>query len=299
MHNASGGAPMDLTGDLVLCSRSDLDAERFFTGQLTQLMVWNQSLTAADWASLYSAGATYLAAPPASPATASPATTVAAAPGPPAAVSPPLTAAVAVVQGQPVCTPNGSVAGLSSLTACYAGYVCAPLPRAQLERFLPVYARLPEGRIGVCAYAPDGYRLPDPAAAPLPAVFYPLNSQTLQSFPLPLYAGVNSGAGVVTDPVFGAALRCDGQQADLVGLATPNYTTNGSLSVNVWMQVTNLTGGEFSYIFSQMGAVNNLSNSGWGPNQVGWGSEDRVPCISKGRGCRGGGAGGFCAYLRL
>uniref|UniRef100_A0A1D1ZX47 LamG-like jellyroll fold domain-containing protein n=1 Tax=Auxenochlorella protothecoides TaxID=3075 RepID=A0A1D1ZX47_AUXPR len=268
MHNASGGAPMDLTGDLVLCSRSDLDAERFFTGQLTQLMVWNQSLTAADWASLYSAGATYLAAPPASPATASPATTVAAAPGPPAAVSPPLTAAVAVVQGQPVCTPNGSVAGLSSLTACYAGYVCAPLPRAQLERFLPVYARLPEGRIGVCAYAPDGYRLPDPAAAPLPAVFYPLNSQTLQSFPLPLYAGVNSGAGVVTDPVFGAALRCDGQQADLVGLATPNYTTNGSLSVNVWMQVTNLTGGEFSYIFSQMGAVNNLSNSGWGPNQI-------------------------------
>ena len=40
--------------------------------------------------------------------------------------------------------------------------------------------------------------------------------QTLQSFPLPDYAGTASGAGVVQDPLFGATLLCTAEDSDIV-----------------------------------------------------------------------------------
>jgi len=41
----TGGAPADLTGPITLCGRSDLSAERFFTGQLSNLMVFDTALS--------------------------------------------------------------------------------------------------------------------------------------------------------------------------------------------------------------------------------------------------------------
>ncbi|KAK2080285.1 hypothetical protein QBZ16_000138 [Prototheca wickerhamii] len=257
LHSVNGGDAMNLTGDLVLCARSDLAAGRFFTGRLAQLMVWNRSLAADDWAALYAAGSAYIAASP-SPALASP----------PAAEPARTGAAVALINGQPVCALNGTVAGVNSLSACYDGYVCAPLTREQLAQELPQLRNATEGALGVCAYAPYGYLLPSPALVPVPEAFYPLGAQTLQSFPLPTYAGVNSGAKVVTDPVFGAAVSCLGNQSDLIGLATPNYTATGPFTVNIWARMGNLSGDSMAYLFSQVGAQSGASNTGWDANQV-------------------------------
>eukprot|EP00967_Tisochrysis_lutea_P056465 scaffold71317_cov31-Tisochrysis_lutea.AAC.1 len=41
----TGGAPADLDGPITLCGRSDLSLERFFTGQLSNLMLFDTALT--------------------------------------------------------------------------------------------------------------------------------------------------------------------------------------------------------------------------------------------------------------
>ena len=43
-HQVPGGAPALLTGPITLCGRSDLDADRFFTGSLSNLMLFDTSL---------------------------------------------------------------------------------------------------------------------------------------------------------------------------------------------------------------------------------------------------------------
>lgn len=52
-QTATGGSPMNMTGDLYLCSRSDEEATRFYSGSLAHLMIWNEALTAESMMSLY------------------------------------------------------------------------------------------------------------------------------------------------------------------------------------------------------------------------------------------------------
>ncbi|KAF5839090.1 hypothetical protein DUNSADRAFT_1635 [Dunaliella salina] len=50
----TGGAPADLDGPITLCGRSDLSVERFFSGQLSNLMLFDTALTEDEVAELYS-----------------------------------------------------------------------------------------------------------------------------------------------------------------------------------------------------------------------------------------------------
>lgn len=53
VHTVNGGTPMNLTGDLTLCARSDLNETRFWSGQIAAVLIWNESLVASDWMTLY------------------------------------------------------------------------------------------------------------------------------------------------------------------------------------------------------------------------------------------------------
>ena len=53
-HPAVGGAPMELNGNLTLCSRTDMDPDRFFTGSIAHLSVYsNTTLTGDQVEALY------------------------------------------------------------------------------------------------------------------------------------------------------------------------------------------------------------------------------------------------------
>lgn len=53
IHVATGGNPMKLDGDLHLCTRADESEERFFSGSITQLKVWNKALSGDQVAEFY------------------------------------------------------------------------------------------------------------------------------------------------------------------------------------------------------------------------------------------------------
>ena len=46
---------MNIDGDIVLCGRSDGDAQRGYSGQLAELAIWDQSLSEADVAKIFQA----------------------------------------------------------------------------------------------------------------------------------------------------------------------------------------------------------------------------------------------------
>jgi hypothetical protein len=52
-HSATGGRPMDLGGDVHLCSRVDESPSRFFSGSVAHLRIYNEALSAADVKSLF------------------------------------------------------------------------------------------------------------------------------------------------------------------------------------------------------------------------------------------------------
>lgn len=51
--SAVGGAPMQLAGNITLCARSDLDPNRFYSGYIANLGIYNTSLTPAVLGALY------------------------------------------------------------------------------------------------------------------------------------------------------------------------------------------------------------------------------------------------------
>lgn len=146
-------------------------------------------------------------AAPAAPASAPTATDPAAAAAAAAAVR---------INGQPLCslTPTPPP-GLATVSSCGSGYVCAPLSTQQLQA--NVGASAPSGSaVGVCAFAPQVLLLPAAGTAPAPMAFFPLNSPSLETFPLGDYKGINDGAGIVEDALFRGALRCRAGDSDLV-----------------------------------------------------------------------------------
>ncbi|GAB4816757.1 hypothetical protein N2152v2_003803 [Parachlorella kessleri] len=52
---ATAGAPMALPGPIVLCGRNDLDPDRFFSGSIARLAIFNTSLDPGDVAALFAA----------------------------------------------------------------------------------------------------------------------------------------------------------------------------------------------------------------------------------------------------
>lgn len=53
LYQVDGGDPMQLDGVLSLCGRADGDADRFYTGLVAQLGLWNEPLTAEAIQELY------------------------------------------------------------------------------------------------------------------------------------------------------------------------------------------------------------------------------------------------------
>jgi hypothetical protein len=49
----TGGDPADLDGSITLCSRSDRDPTRFFSGALAGLQLWDWALEDEEVAALY------------------------------------------------------------------------------------------------------------------------------------------------------------------------------------------------------------------------------------------------------
>jgi hypothetical protein len=52
---AGGGDPADLDGNIILCGRSDRDADRFFNGSIAHLALFDSAVTQFEVATLYSA----------------------------------------------------------------------------------------------------------------------------------------------------------------------------------------------------------------------------------------------------
>jgi hypothetical protein len=100
--------------------------------------------------------------------------------------------------------------------------------------------------------------------------FFPLNTPALESFPLLEYKGVNDGATITPDPVFGGALRCTASDSDIVALDPVRYgATTGAFTVNLWVRIgSDLTSPSPMYLYSHRGTDADQDQSGWGPNQV-------------------------------
>jgi hypothetical protein len=88
-------------------------------------------------------------------------------PEPRAAADPAAAATAMRINGQPLCS-AAPISGLPTVTACGAGFACAPLSAAQLRAALgaAAAAAAPAGQVGVCAYAPAGLALPAPSVVP-------------------------------------------------------------------------------------------------------------------------------------
>ena len=54
-RTVDGGQPMNIDGSIVLCGRSDGDNARGYSGQLAELAIWDESLSEAAVAKIYSA----------------------------------------------------------------------------------------------------------------------------------------------------------------------------------------------------------------------------------------------------
>ncbi|PRW58639.1 hypothetical protein C2E21_2984 [Chlorella sorokiniana] len=178
--------------------------------------------------------------------------------------------AAAQLGGQPLCSAL-PIQGIVTVQSCPTGYQCTALSRQQLATNFGSQLNVSVGDLGVCAYAPKGFLLPDAATVPPAMAFFPLAEQTLHSFPLPDYTGSAEGAGIVEDPLFGSALSCSSTDRDLVALDAVQYARSGAFSVNLWFKPGNMSGTSLSYLFSHRGTTNSsnaTSNTGWGPNQI-------------------------------
>lgn len=68
LPQVDGGGPLQLGGNVVLCSRYDADTERHYDGELAYLSLWDQALTPSQVAALYAAVQQKAAAAPAAAA---------------------------------------------------------------------------------------------------------------------------------------------------------------------------------------------------------------------------------------
>lgn len=318
----TGGDPLELEGDIVLCGRNDLDPSRFFSGNIAHLMIFNESLTAEQMQDIWLVGMSAasvafepgelpldqapLALPLRVPSENGTLTSDGAPPEPafdcvtqcsifygdymcrtsdgelrlcqhsgsaagsPAAergVAPRGFGAVAMIDGQPICSPV-PLEGLNTIPACAEGYTCAPLSADKLIAFFPKL-NLEPGDAGICVYAPGGMMLPSPLIVPPAMAFFPLSTQTLQSYPLAAYSSVSSQASIAPDPLFGSVLECNQQDFDMVALDPVPYAADGSFSVNLWVKPGNMSGDGLGYLFSHRSTdANTTGTSGFGPNQI-------------------------------
>ncbi|KDD76511.1 hypothetical protein H632_c200p2, partial [Helicosporidium sp. ATCC 50920] len=288
-HNVTGGDPLHADGLLTLCSRSDQDPDRFLSGSLAHLILWNRSIDAPAWKSLYEAAYAQLpeGAPPpgdvwgrpvldvdpaAYEAQRSPSLFVprddVAVPSAEDAMAPGIPPGTTFLGGLPLCA-SEALPNLQALQACPQGTICAALRAEEAARLLSLGPLDRSILVGVCAPLLKGLTPTNASETPTPAAFFPLSSSELSSYPLPTHQGQSWGAQVVPDAVFGAALRCRGESPDFAALDVPAYAAKGPFAVNLWARAGSpQRGAGTTYLFSHMGSNLTGPVQGWAANQI-------------------------------
>jgi hypothetical protein len=168
LHPATGGRPLILDGTLTLCARADMNADRFYSGNLANLRIYNSALNEFQVKALFDqdASAGFLnstSTPSVLPFQTEPLVNL---------TSPGLdttSTTFARIDGQPVCSAE-PVVGVETVPQCSGqGYLCFPLSDAQIESALGGNAaKAGSGKLGVCVFAPEGVLLPSATEVPPP-----------------------------------------------------------------------------------------------------------------------------------
>ena len=256
---ADGGDPIFLNGTLTLCARADLNSQRFYSGRLAHLRIFDFALNETQVQAIYVEQAATVSQPASSLS-----------PTPWNSSTPVIT-----IQGLPACSAT-QLSAYSTVPVCDQGYECVYIPASMLETSLGSGAGQYEGKLGVCAFAPYGLLLPPATDVPPPMAFFPLTSPTIQSYPLGTYKAISHGATVQTDPLFGGSLHCNSSALNSVDLDSVLYgSTNGSFTVNLWVRLGDMNSTAPLYAYSHQALNLDTANTsasssvvGWGPNQV-------------------------------
>ncbi|EIE21984.1 hypothetical protein COCSUDRAFT_56427 [Coccomyxa subellipsoidea C-169] len=210
-----GGGPMQLDGPIVLCGRSDNDTLRGYNGRLTQLAIFDTSL---------------------SPLQGLP--TIASAALAPGAYYPESSNAYKLYEDRTACWLEPTRSG-GQLQQCRPYQVCVALSAQEIgdnADTLPDEVQV--GDVGICTTPlPNGLLLPNASYVPPARAFFPLTG-SLASYPLPTFTGAAINTEPVSDPIFGRAFECSQEQESQIILDTVPYAENGDFSVNLWFQVS-------------------------------------------------------------
>eukprot|EP00212_Chloropicon_laureae_P003902 CAMPEP_0197488208 /NCGR_PEP_ID=MMETSP1311-20131121/3186_1 /TAXON_ID=464262 /ORGANISM="Genus nov. species nov., Strain RCC856" /LENGTH=1764 /DNA_ID=CAMNT_0043032175 /DNA_START=186 /DNA_END=5480 /DNA_ORIENTATION=+ len=295
--HVDGGSPMNMEGDIFLCGRADLAAERHFDGQLAHLSIYDQSLspemigaifTAVKGKSLLMESITDLAASiralqpngteggrPRYVQTLQSADIIRALqqqqqqqqqlqPQGPSAEAEELNALISQLQnGEAIsCSIDVQRSGYITPLGCEKeGMVCAALHEDSLKS--------QAASNGVCVATPEGgIYTPLPSMnLPVPKAYFPLTGGSLESWPEPKYSGrVQESVQWVEDEFFGSVLECKENSLDYVRLDNIDYGRDGPFAINLWMSHNGSSGDTFEYLFSHGTA--NIGKDPWQPNEV-------------------------------
>ncbi|CAK0785312.1 hypothetical protein CVIRNUC_008519 [Coccomyxa viridis] len=262
LHN-DGGAPMNLSGPIVLCGRSSNDTVRGYNGRLTHLALFDQAITPLEAYAIYMQGLPSLVTAAQAPGQAYPASSNA-----------------LQLYGMPVCWLT-KITDSTPVRSCPELQACIPLSEMQIAQNMgalsvPGSPSSLVGTVGVCTAAMDsGYHLPNATTVPPPMAFFPLTGSpatypALATYPVPQYSGYAMNAAQVADPLFGGAVVCERDLQAEVQLDTVPYATTGTFTVNVWVQVNATLGTDMEYIFSHstMAGSTGYYEDPWAANQV-------------------------------
>lgn len=263
---ADGGNPISLNGTLTLCARADLNSQRFYSGRLAHLRIFDFALNDSQVEAVYVQQARTIISPVPSVS-----------PSPWNSSTPVIT-----IAGLPACS-ESQIPGFSTVPVCDQGYECVYVSASMLEASLGSSAGQYQGKLGVCAFAPYGLLLPPATDVPPPMAFFPLTSPTIQSYPFGTYKAISHGATVQTDALFGGSLHCNSTALNSVDLDPVLYgATNGLFAVNLWVRLGDMNSTAPLYAYSHQALNPNAVNAngstiatdassttlGWGPNQV-------------------------------
>jgi hypothetical protein len=276
LFQIDGGQPMQMEGDIFLCGRGDLEAERHFDGQLAHLELFDASLTQEMIGAMYGSvkGQSLLLQSLLDLASSVRALQPNTTDGRPAYyetlrsadIISALTNEGGGEGGQQQVAPQSNscnidveASGIVTPIGCEEeGLVCAALHEDSNNS--------PDN--GICVATPDGgIYAPNPKMnLPVPKAYFPLTGGSLKSWPEPTYGGTAQGVGWVEDGFFGNVLQCEEDKFDYVALDNVEYGASGAFSINVWMAHNSSSGNAFEFLFSH--GNDNMPADPWMPNEV-------------------------------
>ena len=260
--NSDGGHPFTADGPLYLCSRADLHADRYFTGKLAEVELFDTALTPDQVFQKYVA-------------------VVGAEQGMRRALGLYMGHAAAASDGALLADIGGgtSKAGESCITngvmRCEEGLMCIPnadsiLLLEGMEGMNGLCVALPMGGLGDMAMVQGLLPAAPLGTVPTPLAFFPLTGDNADSWPYPVYQGrltegARFGSRREADPLFGDTLHCNGRKDSEVAIDPVPYAARGPFAVNLWLRKNSNVGGgekadeEVFYFHSNAAGEENIS----------------------------------------